>query len=124
VSQVALLTAVHVQPVPAVTLTEPVPPAPATDWLVAEIEYVHAAPACVTVKVCPPAVIVAVRATVLVLAAALNVTVPLPVPLAPPVTVSHVALLTAVHVQPVPAVTPTEPVPPPATTDALVADRV
>ena len=36
---------------------------------------------------------------------------PLPEPLAPEVTVSHEALLVAVHVQPVPAVTFTELVP-------------
>jgi hypothetical protein len=85
---------------------------------------VQLAPVCVTVNVCPPIVIVAVRDTVLVLAAALKLTVPLPVPLAPAVTVSHVALLAAVHAQPVPAVTLTEPVPPPLATDALVADSV
>ena len=54
----------------------------------------------------------------LVLAAALNATVPLPLPLAPPVTVSHdVLLLTPVHAQPAGAVTLVEPVPPPAATD-------
>jgi hypothetical protein len=41
------------------------------------------------------------------------VTVPLPVPLAPDVTVIHEALLTAVHPQPLPAVTVTLPDPPP-----------
>lgn len=46
------------------------------------------------------------------MAAALNVTVPEPVPDAPPVTVSHVALLTAVHEQPTVAVTAIELVPP------------
>jgi hypothetical protein len=69
-------------------------------------------------------VIVALRDAVLVLAAAVNATVPLPVPLAPPVTVSHAALLVAVHAQPAPAVTPTEPVAPAAATDVLVADSV
>jgi hypothetical protein len=52
------------------------------------------------------------------------VTVPSPVPLAPAVTLSHVALLVAVHAQPAAAVTPTEPVPPAATTDVLFADSV
>ena len=40
------------------------------------------------------------------LATALKVTVPLPFPLAPLLIVSHAALLTAVHVHPVAAVTP------------------
>jgi hypothetical protein len=85
---------------------------------------VHVVPDCVTVNVCPPIVIVALRDDVLVLAVALNVTVPLPVPLAPPVIVSHVALLAAVHAQPVPAVTLTEPPPPVLAIDALVAESV
>jgi hypothetical protein len=85
---------------------------------------VQGAPACVTVNVRPPIAIVAVRGEVLVFAAPLYVTVPLPVPVAPPVTVSHVALLVAVHAQPVPEVTPTVPVPPAATTDPLDAESV
>jgi hypothetical protein len=48
-------------------------------------------------------------------------TVPFPLPLAPPVTVSQeVSLLTAVHEQPPDAVTAVDPVAAPATTDALV----
>jgi|SRR6476659_2863927 len=54
----------------------------------------------------------AVRAVVSVLAAALNATAPVPVPLEPDVTVSHDALLLAVHAQPSVAVIVTEPVPP------------
>jgi hypothetical protein len=50
----------------------------------------------VTVKVCPPAVIVPVRGAP-VLAVAENATVPGPFPLAPDVTLSHGALATAVH---------------------------
>jgi len=42
---VALLDAVQLQPAPAVTLTEPVPAAEPGLADVAEIEYVHAAPA-------------------------------------------------------------------------------
>jgi hypothetical protein len=83
---------------------------------------VHVAPACVTVNACPPMVIVALRGDTLVFAGALNVVVPAPVPLAPPVIVSHAALLAAVHAQPVPAVIPTEPAPPLPARDALVAD--
>jgi hypothetical protein len=55
--------------------------------------------------------------------AALNVTVPLPLPLDPPVTLIQSELLAAVHVQPEPAVTPTVPVPPSPGTLALVAER-
>jgi len=49
-------------------------------------------------------------------AAALNPTVPLPLPEAPDVTVSHGTLLLAVHVHPVAVITPTEPVAPAAGT--------
>ena len=78
----------------------------------------HAAAAWVTLNVCPPMVSVPVRGFVFGLDEALNATVPLPLPLAPLVTVSHeVLLLTPVHAHPVGAVTPVEPVPPPATTD-------
>ena len=69
---VALLTAVQLQPVPAVTLTVPV--VAAADVRlddVGAIVKLHGTPACVTVKVCPPIVIVPVRELVLVLAATL-----------------------------------------------------
>jgi hypothetical protein len=46
------------------------------------------------------------------LAAAVNATVPLPLPLAPDVIVIHVALVTAVHVHPTGADTLNEPLPP------------
>jgi hypothetical protein len=71
---------------------------------------VHAAAAWVTVKVWPATVMVPVRWVVAVLAATLKVTVPLPDPVAVPVTVSQLALLVAVHVQPAAAVTLTDPV--------------
>ena len=84
----------------------------------------HGAPAWVTVKVCPPAVIVAVREAVLAFAATENATVPLPLPLAPDVTVTHAAELVAVHAQPDDELTLNEPVPPLAATDWLVGDSV
>ena len=69
---VALLTAVQLQPVPAVTVTVPVA---ATDVVklddVGEMVKVQGAPACVTVKVWPPIVIVPVRDVVLAFAATL-----------------------------------------------------
>ena len=72
VSHVALLVAVQLQPVPAVTVTVPVA---ATDVVrledVGEMVNVQGAPACVIVKVWPPIVIVPVREVVLVLAATL-----------------------------------------------------
>jgi hypothetical protein len=58
------------------------------------------------------------RDEVLLLAPALNDTVPLPLPLAPPVTVSHEVLLEAVHAHPEPAVTVTVVLPPVAASDA------
>ena len=60
---------------------------------------------------------VPVRPVVKVLAALVNVTVPAPVPLAPAVTVIQGALLTAVHAQPLPAVTLVLPAPPAVPTD-------
>ena len=76
------------------------------------------AASCVTVNVWPPAVIVPVRDVVAEFGATLNVTVPFPDPLAPPVTVIQPTPLAAVHAQPLPLVTVNEPVPPPATTDS------
>jgi hypothetical protein len=58
-----------------------------------------------------------VRGIVVVLAVALNATVALPLPVAPAVIVSHVALLTAVHAQPLAVVTETSPDPPAAGSD-------
>ena len=77
-------------------------------------------PGCVTLKLWPAIVNVPVRELVLLLAVALNATVPLPLPLAPPVTVNQDLLLTPVHAHPASDVTPVEPVPPPAGTEPLV----
>ena len=68
---VALLTAVQLQPVPAVTVTVPVVAEDVGFVDVGEMVNVHGTPACVTVKVWPPIVIVPVRDTVVVLAATL-----------------------------------------------------
>ena len=62
-------------------------------------------------KVWPPAVMVPLRGVVVVFAATVNDTVPLPDPLAVPVTVIHDALLVALQVHPVPAVIENEPLP-------------
>ena len=110
VSHDALLVAVQLQPVPAVIPTVPAPPDELKFEVVGEIVNVHGAPAWVTVKVCPPIVIVPVRDVVPVLAATLYATVPLPLPVAPLVIVIHDALLVAVQLQLAPLVTPTVPV--------------
>jgi len=84
-------------------------------------------PPCVTVNVCPPIVNRPVRlATFVPFAATLYVTVPFPVPVAPPVTVNHPASDTAVHPKSVAfAVTPTvPPVRPAEPTASLAVDNV
>ena len=111
VIQGALLAAVQLQAVAAVTLLLPPAAAAVKDCVVGEIEGEHAAAACVTVKVAPAMVKVPVRLEGTVFAATLKPTEPLPDPEAPLVTVIHVALLAAVHAQPVAAVTVLLPVP-------------
>jgi hypothetical protein len=122
VIQLALLTAVHAHPVTADTVADPEPPVAAALSDDGEIEGVQGAPASLTVNVWPPIVTVPLRGVVLVFAGALNPTVPLPLPLAPDVTVSHALLLVAVHAQPVGAVIPTLPVPPVPATDCDAAE--
>jgi hypothetical protein len=75
--------------------------------------------ACDTVNVRPAIVSVPVRASVLVLGATVKLAESLPEPVAPAVTVIHVALLTAVQVQPVVVVTVVDPSPLAAGTDWL-----
>lgn len=116
----ALAAAVQAQPAEVATSTVLVSPAAATDTVVVERVYVHSGAACEIVKVLPAIAIVPVRAAP-VFAAALKRTDPLPLPLAPAVTVIHAAFDTAVHAQPGPAVTAIVPVPPAAGTDASVA---
>jgi hypothetical protein len=55
---------------------------------------------CATVKISPAIDISPLRLPPVLFAVTLNVTVPLPVPLAPLVTVIQLTLLTAVHVHP------------------------
>jgi hypothetical protein len=116
-----LVDAVHEQPCGAVIATDRVSPALPTFWLVGAIEYVHP-PSCVTVNVWPLTVMVALRCAP-VFGAALNATVPLPLPDAPLVSVSQlVSLLAALQPHPSAVRTSNVPVPPPARTDADVAD--
>lgn len=117
VSHGAFAVAVHVQlGADAVTVTAPDPPPFGIFCEDGEIEMVHGgggAAACDTVNVCPPIVIVPVRAAP-VFAAAVNATVPLPVPDDDPLlTVNHGAFATAVHAHVgADAVTATDPEPP------------
>jgi hypothetical protein len=71
VSQLALLVAVHPQPLGALTATVPLPPAGVALADGAAIVTSQGTPACVTVKVLPPTVSVPVRGVVVVLAATL-----------------------------------------------------
>ena len=108
VSHETVLAAVQLQSDPVVTVVVEVSPAPASVRAVGETLYVHAAgapPSCVAVTVRPATVRVPVRSPGAVLAVALNVTVPLPVPLEPPLMLSHAALLVAVHPHPLAVVT-------------------
>ena len=105
VSQAALLVAVHVHPVAAVTAAVDDPAAEASVAEVGDTPKVHATPPCVTVTAWPATVSVPTRCRLEELAAALKVTVPLPEPLALPLMVSHAALLVAAQAHPVVAVT-------------------
>jgi hypothetical protein len=122
VIQLALSVAVQEQLALVVRENDPLPPAAATLAADGEMAYEHAAAAWVTVYVCPLTVMVPVREVVFEFAAALKLTVPLPVPLGDPVMVSQLLLLAAVHEQLEPAATPNDPVPPPAPTDPLDGD--
>ena len=117
----ALLTAVQLQPAPAVTVTAPL--AANDDGRfddVGEIVMVHETPACVTVKVWPAIASVPVRAAPELLAM-LNSSVAGPDPLVAELIVSHAALLEAVHAHPAAVVIATGvPAPPAAAIDCVV----
>src|SRR5687767_5984761 len=85
--------------------------------------HVCVAAAWLTVKVWPPMFNVPDRDEVVVFAATLNPTEPLPLPLTGVVSVIHEARALAVHGQLVPAVTATLPVPPAAAIDVEVGCR-
>ena len=124
VNHAAFDVAVHEQF--AVTLIVAVPTSAVRFAEDGEIEklQVGVAAAWLTVKVWPPIVTVPVRAGS-GLSAAETVTVPLPVPLAPLVTVSHGAFEAAVHAHDgADAVTVIVPVPPSAVTVAVVGEIV
>jgi hypothetical protein len=88
----ALLVAFHAHTDGDVTVTDPVPPVSVNDLFMAESVKVQAAGgggSCVTVTACPATASEPTRAAGSVFAAAVYWTVPLPVPLAPVVIVSH-----------------------------------
>ena len=97
------LEAVHEQPCGDDTLIVRVPPDTGIESLIGVTEKLHVGPTCaapcMTLAVCLAMVSVPVRA-VSPLLPTVNVTDPLPVPLAPPVTVIQGALLTALQGQP------------------------
>ena len=79
----------------------------------------HATPSCVIVTVRPATVSVAFREETVVFAATAYATVPLPLPAAPETMVTHDAELPALHTQPAPVLTDTDPVV--AAADTVVA---
>lgn len=107
-----VLDADHEQPADVVTVVDALPPAATTDCDVGEIANVQPVGSWVAVNVRPAIVAVAVRCRDVVFGVAVNVTVPLPVPLAPLVSVSHAVLLAAVQAQPAVVVTVTDGAPP------------
>ncbi len=119
VIQLTPSVAVHAQPAGAVTEKVVGPPDAPIDRLAGEIPNVHAAPAWSTLTVCPAIVSWLLRAAVALLAATFSVTVPLPIPAAPPAIVIQLAFSVAVHAQPVGAVTEKVTVPPLAPADRV-----
>lgn len=112
----------HVESV--VTVMVPVAPPGGAVTVRGETEYVHVAPASLTTKLWPAIVSVADRDCVVVLDAAVNPTLPEPLPVAPLVIVTHDAPLVALHVHPAVVVTETVPLPPFAASDMLVGEIV
>jgi len=116
-----LLVAVHAHVLPAMTLTEPVAPFGDANALLGLSELVHARlpAAWLTVNVCPPMVIVPLRAAPEFIPTK-YVALAFPRPFAPYVILIHELSLTAVHGHLLLALTSIEPEPPPEVTFALV----
>ncbi len=114
VSHEPLRVAVQVHPAAAVTATATEPAVSPMFCVAGDAPYVQATPTWLTVMVCPATVSVPVRAVVVPLAAAANVTEPLPLPVAPAEIVSQLLFDAAVHAQPLADTTATVPDPPPA----------
>jgi len=109
--------AVQIQPAFVLTavVDEP-PPAPIVRVCGLSEYWQPLPPPCVTVSVRPAIVSVPVRCEVTVDAATVNVTLPLPLPVDPFVTVIHETLLCDVQLQAAVVATADDPVPPPPTT--------
>ena len=120
VTHVTLLAAVHAQLGPALTETVLEVVFAGTASVSGDTENVHViggpAEACVTVKVSLATFNVPVRAAP-ALEATSKLTVPVPVPLVPPVILIQLAVLVAVQGHPPGVVTLNSPVPPPAGRD-------
>jgi hypothetical protein len=108
-----VVVAVHAQPDAIVTATGVPAPPPATMFSLAGRMDDAQVPASVIDAGCPATVIVPVRDAPL-LAAAEKLTVPFPLPDAPPVIVSHGSVVVAFQAQPAAVVTLTAPGPPAA----------
>lgn len=106
----ALLVAVQLQPLAALTVTVAFTAAGELRFAMNGVSVnAQGAPACVTVKILSPMINVPVRVALVVFAATLYATVPFPVPVAPTPTVIQATLLVAVQLHPVGAVTVTAP---------------
>ena len=118
------MVADHAHPDSVVTAIEPVLPGCVALMVRGLTVNVHDAATCVTVNVLPAIVSVADLPTVVTLAAAVNPTLPLPLPVAPLVIVTHDAPLVPVQLHPAVVVTATVPVPPVAGTAWVAAEMV
>jgi hypothetical protein len=114
------VAAVHPHPAAVCTSNDRWPPSSSMATLEGDSRNVQPSP-CVMLNVCPAMVRLA-DLDGPVVAATLNCTWPLPLPLVPEVIVTHGALLAAVHAHPSPAVTVTVPAPPPGVTDWLCGE--
>lgn len=127
VTQDGVAVLVHTHSAAAVTPNAPVTPVGGADTVVGVTVPQHGvvlAAGCVTVNVRPAIVAVPERWALPVLAATVMLTLPLPAPLEPALTVSHEALLVAVQVQELAAVTVAVVTSPPAAAVRLVGDTV
>ena len=107
-----------------VTVMLPVAPSGGTVTVRGATENVHEAAASLTTKLLPAIVSVADRDCVVVLDAAVNPTLPEPVPVAPLVIVTHDAPLDALQLHPAIVVTVTVPPPPLAASEVPVGEIV
>ena len=107
-----------------VTAIVPVPPPAGTVTLSGVTENAHAALGSVIAKLFPAIDRKAVLPSAVVLGAAVNPTVPEPVPAVPLEIVTHDAPLVAVHAHPELVVTMTVPLPPAADSDRLAGEIV